>query len=932
HLLPLHEPIASNESIVKMILRSSYPEITVSTKNNIEVAKDYDQILHNELAEVYQKLQTMTVSFLNRADSESKSQIKEIQLMKKRIGNIIGFGLYRFRDSRREKAERRDYDEYMNPSDGFKRPLKIEKVIARIKFKDSEKTILIDQSDTVEMVLQKSLQKHKLQNYDDWQHYILRWKTKAIYFTEMNKNFLQLWSLSECMDDREIVNLTIENWKDVIPGKYKEIFQTIDYEIPVDETNSLPDPVHSCEVERNVEIKIVNCEDLPSLDYNYIYLEAHLMHGEQVLTGSKLTSYHIFQPKVEFKERLLFDFPISKLPRYSEFVIKLYGLNTKKYDNGSICLFKGSTPTFEYNGIFKYGNFQMTLFNVNDPNAANIKLNFEIPCEEMIIIFSQNEKYYKPDIITRVDPLHRDLLERALSTDPLDELDQNMKNIIFRYRYCLTHDPLFLSKYVNSIDYSNQAQIEESHILLQQWSVNEEVDNHILAMELLGYSFRDATVRDHAVKLLSGISNHALKGFLSQFIQCLKNELYFDNSLIRFLLEKSLNSRTIGHTLFWYLKAEIEEPEMSIPCALYLEAYLRACSSTVLNLLERENKLNCFLINLSKEIKLINDSKNKLIHLRRELGKHSLHLPVSMPYDQNIFCGDFIVEKCKIMDSKKQPLWCAMNNHLCADDPIYYIFKEGDDLRQDMLTLQMLNLMNNIWKDEGFNFHMKIYNVICTGKETGFIQVVRDSQTVSCIQKEYGGSTAAFKDQPISDFIKQYNPSESEYLDAVDIFTRSCAAYCVATYILGIGDRHNDNIMVTKQGHLFHIDFGHFLGNIKRKFGIKRERAPFVLTPDFVYVMKTKSSDQFDFFIGLCVKAYNIIRKHGRMFLVLFKLMLSTGIPELTCNEDIFYLRDALKLDLDDVQAEKHFKGLISESLRLGWSTQLNWLIHNLAH
>lgn len=169
--------------------------------------------------------------------------------------------------------------------------------------------------------------------------------------------------------------------------------------------------------------------------------------------------------------------------------------------------------------------------------------------------------------------------------------------------------------------------------------------------------------------------------------------------------------------------------------------------------------------------------------------------------------------------------------------------------------------------------------------------------------------------------------------DALDNFARSLAGYCVATYVLGIGDRHNDNIMLTRDGRYFHIDFGHFLGNFKKKFGVKRESAPFVLTPHMETVLGGRGAGaRYRKFEELCCKAFLVLRRHRDHIMVLLMLMVDCGIPELAKIEDVTWVHGSLMFDEpDDDAAVSGVMALIDASLN-NKRTRTMHAIHSLVH
>ena len=74
----------------------------------------------------------------------------------------------------------------------------------------------------------------------------------------------------------------------------------------------------------------------------------------------------------------------------------------------------------------------------------------------------------------------------------------------------------------------------------------------------------------------------------------------------------------------------------------------------------------------------------------------------------------------------------------------------------------------------------------------------------------------AFTSNSVMDYLIENNPSQNEFEICKKNFTNSCAGYIIASFVLGLGDRHNDNIMVKNKNFNLFLSLNFFFKDSKK--------------------------------------------------------------------------------------------------------------------
>ncbi|KAJ8261872.1 hypothetical protein GJAV_G00159420 [Gymnothorax javanicus] len=521
------------------------------------------------------------------------------------------------------------------------------------------------------------------------------------------------------------------------------------------------------------------------------------------------------------------------------------------------------------------------------PKAVNSTLLFSPPCEEL-----------------------RKKLTGVSEKHCLSFLSETDKVLLWDKRHYCNEENTQLHLLLGSVPQWRPEDLSEIYTILEGWSLRRPEE----ALFLLSDSFPDQNVRRAAVQSLEQLSDTEIEDYLPQLVQALKMEWELDGPLVLFLLERSLRCIRMAQQLYWLLKDSLEDVPYRSWYSKLQAALKHCCGYKLQKELELEETLVSLLTHVADRIRLADKSKRKeVLQREKQVIKEFFKGGVScrLALDPAVLVKGVNVDACKYFSSNAAPLAVPFIIADCMGRNVSIICKTGDNLRQDMLVLQLVRLMD---------------------RRPGAGGSGAEAVTLGKIHQKWG-IRGTLREDTLEKWFRSWNKTEEAYEEAVMNFLHSCAGWCVATFILGICDRHNDNIMLKQSGHMFHIDFGKIMGNAQKIANIKRDRSPFIYTSEMQHFVTGggQMPQRFHKFVELCCQAYNGIRRRTGLVLSLLQLMLGAGMPEMKDSQHLLFVYNNLKPQHSDLEATSFFTSKIRESIGSSLLAKLNFLFHTMA-
>ena len=612
-------------------------------------------------------------------------------------------------------------------------------------------------------------------------------------------------------------------------------------------------------------------------------------------------------------------------------------------------VFNPELPSLDNNSIYKnwvndpYLNISRADFN-NKDNPISEKFS------NLMRENDNDDDLFARDI--RLNPVEMHKINKLLNMPDFIKLDNNDVALFWNYRYELlkNNTPRALTKIMNSVKWGNLKSenefiknilnhwktIEISDILFmlsRKFSVNNLYPNKDI---ILNNNFEGMKqLRKFAVKKLGEHSNEELNFILLQLVQAIRYEdisvKKINSPLVSFLIKTCSKDSILASSFYWFIECEADNDigthknknvnlnnlkEIIKIYDLIRQEFNKSLSENYPNinaLIENEQKFKNELVKISDTLTKVAKNENKKKELRNILSNKDkvIQEEFYLPIDPRIKIKGTVTEQCNVFKSAKCP--CKYTFKVVEDSQKYnpheekdlmnIMFKYGDDLRQDQLILQMINFMDSLLKKVHLNYEFTSYKVLATSKSDGFVEFVPNSRTIFDILKKYNNVILSYYKEIASNDEKLL----SQYLNS---YINSCAGYCVVTYILGIGDRHLENLMIDNRGRLFHIDFGFILGRDP-----KPAPPPIKLCQEMVEVMGGKGSSRYEEFKQKCVNAYWVLRENARVIVNMFYLMIDSGIPELNDIENLYKLHEKFVPGFSKQEASNSFLTNLEESV-----------------